>query len=246
VTFSPAKLGTNNAILQVSGPGIAPFDVLLQGNGFDPLQAPSDVPPPVVNPSTGFGEQSLTIANEGGVAVGGMQLRIYGVPEGVEVVGGTFYPDPTPTFSKYNRFSWLSLQADGSSGYWIVNFTPVVDSGTSASVVVQYRYIAEPVNFSTSILLEAPPSEVQPPDPEFSHAIQSLVPDRAAGTGTLRFHSRPGRSYRIERSGDLASWLSATSTLTSRSNILEWTDNDAFGDEQENRTLFYRVLDVTP
>ena len=240
IRYSPDSVGTKEAVLRiVSNDGDeSPFTVALTGGATDPVFQPAPPAAPVVNPGTGKPEQTVNINNSGTAGMSGLQLRIDGLPDGVTVVGGTYYGSSSSLVAKG------STKATG--GYWLLDYAPVIKSGGNANVVIQYQFTGAPVSF-TPVVGVAPVPTAGAADPNFTGAVQQLAASPLAGSSSLDVRTVPGRRYEIWHSSNLVFWQRAGTGIFSRSGSLTWTDNGSETGQAPSAQVprFYRVKDVT-
>jgi|GEM_PF-4727759 len=239
VRFSPDATGLKDAVLRIqSDDGDEnPFLVVLAGTSTDPVSQPDPPAPPVVNPSSGRPEQTVTVSNAGAAGMSGVQLRINGVPDGVTVVGGTYVAGGG---SSGNRVT----KAPG--GYWLLDYTPVIGAGGSADIVVQYEFTGAPVVFTPTVAV-APVPAAGPADPAFQQAVKGVSANLATGRSTINVRTVAGRRYQVSHSQNLTTWQNAGEAIFSRGTALTWTDDGSATGTAPSSSLprFYRVLDVT-
>lgn len=240
VRYAPVSAGSKEAVLRiVSNDGDeSPFTVSLTGTATDPISQPSAPAAPVVNPGTGRPEQTVTINNAGTAGMSGLQLRIDGLPDGVTVVGGTYHDGSSSLMAK------AFPKAPG--GYWLLDYAPVIKSGSNANVVIQYQFTGAPVSF-TPVVGVAPVAAAGAADPDFSRAVQRLTANPLTGSSSLDVRTVPGRRYEVWHSANLVNWQRAGAGIFSRGGSLTWTDNGSETGQAPSSQAprFYRVQDVT-
>jgi len=239
VRYSPDSVGAKEAVLRiVSNDGDeSPFTVALTGVATDPIAPPIPPAAPVVNPGTGRPEQNVTINNTGTAGMSGLQLRIDGLPDGVTVVGGTYYSNQSP-------MSKATTKATG--GYWLVDHTPVINAGGNANILIQYQFTGAPVSF-TPVVGIAPVPAAGVADPAFTGAVKRFTANPISGSSSIDVRTVPGRRYEIWHSSNLVTWQRAEEGIFSRSASLTWTDNGSKTGQSPSVQLprFYQVRDVT-
>lgn len=238
VIFSPASPGEKEAVLRVesSDADESLIQISLTGSAQDPVTLPAAPVPPVENPATGRQEQTITVNNTGTEGMGGVQIRIDGVPVGVTVVGGTYVEAGASSGGRV---------AKAPGGYWLVTYQPVIGAGFSAQVVVEYAFTGAPVAFTPQLAV-APVPAAGPADPAFHRAVRSFTAEPAAGRSSMEVNTVPGRRYEVWHSGNLTTWQRAGS-IFSRSERLTWTDDGTSTGTPPTtgQPRFYRLLDVT-
>ncbi|WAC19132.1 choice-of-anchor D domain-containing protein [Luteolibacter sp. SL250] len=239
VRFSPSSSGAKEAVLFLrSNDGDEnPFRVMLSGVAEDPVTQPLPPAAPVVNPSTGVAEQTVTVNNTGTSGMGGLQLRIDGVPDGVTVVGGTYVGSSSPSGGRTPK---------AAGGYWLVDHSAVIGAGGSADIVVRYEFTGAPVAFTPTVAV-APVQPPGPADPAFQQALKSISASPGEGRSTIGLRAVPGRVYEVWHSNNLTVWQRAGTSIFSRATALAWTDDgSATGTPPStSQPRFYRVVDVT-
>jgi hypothetical protein len=198
-----------------------------------PIISPTDdlqITPPGaanINPVTGRYEHSISVSNAGTGTAGGFLLRVADLPVGVSVVGGVY---------------------DATSNSWIVGCSSLVSAGGNAGLVLSYAATGNPGSFTPAVTLLPPTIPPPPAGPDFSMAIRSPDLDPGSGRATLSFNAEPGRSYLIEYSHDLKTWLPATGVITARNGAVEWTDDGSITGSLPFAAgkRFYRAKDLTP
>ena len=239
VRFSPSSSGAKEAVLQLrSNDGDEnPFRVMLAGVAEDPVTQPLPPSAPVVNPSTGIAEQTVTVNNTGTSGMGGLQLRIEGVPDGVTVVGGTYIGSANHSGGRTPK---------SAVGYWLVDHSAVIGAGNSAAIVVRYEFTAAPVAFTPTVSV-APTQPRGPADPEFQQALRSISANPGQGRTTIGVRTVPGRVYEVWHSNNLTVWQRAGTGIFSRGAALVWPDDGSATTTPPStaQPRFDRVTDVT-
>ena len=225
LAFAPYRSGDASLTIRATDrAGLHAEEVLL-------VSVPA-IPPPAIgftstlalNRQTGLYEQRITFTNSGPRAMGGFDLTITGLPQGVVV---------------------NNASSTGAGTATIAMRRPL-EPGASVTIVIEYLVPGRNPNFTPQISLS-----VTLPDPPPAAIGASFAIDRMLrledGSFLIEFSCEPGHHYEMQYSDDGTVWKSAATKLTAAGNRLQWIDRGppATDKHPSQATMrFYRVSEL--
>ena len=230
--FAPASTGVKTAALHITDNDLNnnPFNIAITGTGADGAIIPSTnvfvnvnsagISPIMLDPQTGLFTNSVLLTNNSPNTVVAIRLLILNLPADVQVYYASGMTTNGTPYVQYN----FPL-APGA----IVDFT------------MDY-YRASRLPFST-------PTYV----PEDTTAVTLIIPINSAGimatnyvasSGLIGFYTTPGRSYGVQFSTNMITWLTASPFIIAPANYVQWVDSGPPKTETLGLTRFYRVFEL--
>jgi hypothetical protein len=226
VQFTPASTGLKTAALHIASndPTNNPFNIALTGTGTTIVVSPNLVviytSPIKLNPQTGLFTNSVLVTNSGST-VAAVRLYVTNLLADVQV----YY-------------------ASGST----INGTPYVQynfplaTGATVDFTIEY-YRASRQAFPT-------PTYV----PQDTTAVTLTVTNGVGIMSTnygpvsrgflIGFYATPGRSYAVQYSTDMVSWLTAGPFIIAPANYVQWIDYGAPKTASLTGTRYYRAFEL--
>ena len=187
-----------------------------------------DLPPPAItqqstltlNRQTGLWEQQVTVRNDGQRAIGGFEIRVNGLPSGVEL---------------YNASDCLGTQPCAG------HYQPVAP-GASVSLVLEY-YSADRRPVSAPQLSTVPTLPLDHHGDGTGLAIDRLEA-LPGGSLLLEFPADPGTLYQVQYSRDGRTWTNSLVRIRAAGTRVQWIDQGAprtLSHPKTDAFRFYRV-----
>jgi hypothetical protein len=187
-----------------------------------------DLPPPTItqqsaltlNRQTGLWEQHVTVRNDGQRAIGGFEIRVNGLPSGVEL---------------YNASDCLGTQPCAG------HYQPVAP-GASVSLVLEY-YSADRRPVSAPQLSTVPTLPLDHHGDGTGLAIDRLEA-LPGGALLLEFPADPGALYQVQYSRDGRTWTNSLVRIRAAGTRVQWIDQGAprtLSHPKTDAFRFYRV-----
>jgi hypothetical protein len=202
LAFAPYRSGTADLTIRATDLAGERADSLLR------IIVP-DLPPPVIdsqstmvlNRQTGLLEQTFTFTNRGPRALGGFDLAIAGLPDGVTV----------------------SNASDATPGGGTIALRRPLGIGESVTIIVEYFAAIRGAPFAPDISMTVTLPELPP-----ARAGQGFAIDRCLkledGTFLIEFPSVPGDRYEIQYSDNSVDWLASPTHIRAAGNRVQWID----------------------
>lgn len=192
------------------------------------------LPPPVIdtqstmtlNRQTGLLEQTFTFTNRGQRAIGGFDLAITGLPDGVT----------------------LNNASDTIAGGGTIALRRPLGIGESITITVEYFAAVRRTPFTPQTALTLTLPEPPPAPTGEGFAIERCV-KMEDGAFLIEFPSVPGDRYEIQYSDNAVDWLASPTTIRAAGNRVQWIDRGpprTHAVPPSEGSRFYRVKELPP
>jgi hypothetical protein len=231
VRFAPVSTGVKTAALHILNNDINnnPFNIAITGTGADGAIIASTnvivvfltagISPIMLNPQTGLFTNSVLLTNNGPNTVAAVRLLILNLPADVQV-----------------------YDASGST----TNGTPYVQynfplaPGATVDFAIEY-YRAGRQAFSTPTYV---PQDTTAVALTVTNGVGIMITNYVASSGLIGFYAIPGRSYAVQYSSDMESWLTADPFIIAPANYVQWFDQGPPKTESLPAIRYYRVFEL--
>jgi sugar lactone lactonase YvrE len=179
-----------------------------------------------LNRQTGLWEQTVTVQNTAGRAIGGFTAAVTGLPS---------------TACLYNASECQS--ANPLAGY----YRPLA-AGESVTMILEYFSPSRSALLNPAFTMSLALPQEAPVSAPGGLAVDRILalPDRAV---LIEFTAVPGHLYLVQYSDDAVNWKDSLTRLRAPGNRVQWIDRGAPRTDSppgETGSRWYRVKDVTP
>lgn len=185
-----------------------------------------------LNRQTGLYEQAVSVTNAGAREIGGFELRIGGLAQGLVLMNASMRDG-----DHWRVHHHQPVAAGATVNLVLTYYTPVRGTPLTPQVVASiHDGIDDPASPAAAAVTVNPGQE--------SFAIDRFerLPD---GNSVLGFPTQPGALYEIQYSPDLTSWKSAKTRIRAAGTRIEWTDRGSPETESHpagQPARFYRAV----
>ena len=234
VRFAPVSLGAKNAVLHIANNDVNnnPFNIALAGTGIDPSITVSTnifinvntagISPIALDPQIGLFTNSVILTNSSLNTVAAVRLYIMNLPGDVQV----YYVSGTTT----NGIPYVQY-----------NF-PVAPGATVTFWLEYYRRSRQP--FSTPAYT---PEDTTAVALSVANGIGVAIDKEALlsnGGVLIGLYTTAGRSYAVQYSTNMTTWVTAAPFFTAPANYVQWIDGGPPKTEPLAPTRYYRAFQL--
>jgi len=227
VSFAPLSAGVETAALHIASNDTnnSPFNLALTGTGANLATntftnvTVTVASPIALDPQTGLFTNSVLVINETPNPVAAVRLYIMGLPAGVTVYNASGSTNGIP-YVQYN----FPLATGATVDFAIEYYRPGRQLFSGLTYAAQYltNAVTLTVTNGTSIMV--------------TNVMLSN------GEMLIGFYATPGRSYAVQYSANLITWLTADPYIVAPANYVQWIDSGPPKTESLPTTRYYRVL----
>ncbi len=234
VQFAPVSLGAKTAVLHIANNDVNnnPFNLALAGTGTDPSVIVSTnivintntagISQLLLDPQTGLFTNNVLLTNSSLNTVAAVRLFILNLPGDVQVYDASGYTTNGIPYVQYNF--------------------PLAPGATVDFRIEYYRPSRQPFPTPTYV-----PEDTTAVTLTFANGtgvmIDKQMPFRGGGF-LVGFHAIPGRSYAVQYSSDLTTWLTADPFIVAPANYVQWIDQGPPKTQSLPANRFYRVFQL--
>ena len=221
VQFTPVSTGLKTAALHIANNDTNnnPFNIAITGTGTTIVVSPNLVviytSPIKLNPQTGLFTNSVLLTNSG-PTVAAVRLYITNLLAGVQV----YYANGS------NYVQWNFPLASGATVDFTIEYYQASRQAFPIPTYVPQATTAVTLTVTNGV------------------GIMSTNYESVSGGFLIGFYATPGRSYAVQYSSDMASWLTADPFIIASANYVQWIDYGAPKTESLTGARFYRAFEL--
>jgi len=234
VSFAPVSTGMKTAALHISNNDINnnPFNIAIAGTGADAAIVVSTnvfvntnsagITILNMNPQSGLFTNSVLVTNSSPGTVAAVRLYILNLPADVQVYNVSGSTTNGTPYVQYN----FPLATAATVDFWIEYYRPSRQPFLMPTYVVQDLTNAVTQTTINGVLV----------------AIDKIVV--LNGKILLGFYATPGRTYAVQYSTNMISWLNANPFIVAPANYVQWYDQGPPETEPLTANRYYHVFEM--